>query len=131
MAQAGERLTYENYIRNSRRLHMSPAQRAKIFAPYDALEGMFETLHLKERRGTPKVELTDTGEEELDRKFRALRPGDHSKVTYYSVDRSAGEPIGSYTDITGIVARIDSDRRILRIVDTDIPFDSILDISEA
>ncbi|MCR4672361.1 MAG: YolD-like family protein [Lachnospiraceae bacterium] len=128
MAQTEDRLTYENYLKRSRHARMSNAQRAKIFAPYDALEGLFETMHAKETVSEPRRELSDSGAEELNDKLLGLRVGSRAAVTYYRTYESRGRPVSEYTEIRGIVNNIDELRRSVRIVDTDIPFDDIIDI---
>ena len=128
MAQLEDRLTYENYLKKSRRARMSNSQRARIFAPYDALEGLFETMRAKEAVSAPRRELTDSGAEELNDKLLGLHTGELADVTYYRTYENRGRPVSEYTGIRGMVTHIDILKCFVRIVDTDIPFDDIIDI---
>ena len=48
MASSGEdRVTWENYERKNHRPHMDRSLWAKIFLPFNALEGLYETLEKK------------------------------------------------------------------------------------
>ena len=128
MSQVEDRLTYENYAAKNTHARMSNLQRAKIFAPYDALEGLFETMHAKETASAPRRELADSGAEELNDKLLKLQIGSQAVVTYYRTYENRGRPAREYTEIRGIVNHIDELRRFVRVVDTDIPFDDIIDI---
>lgn len=63
------------------------AERAKIFAPYDALKGLYAELAKKEKIVIPKKDLSEDQLELLNRFFAELRPGDYIYVTYYDRDR--------------------------------------------
>lgn len=96
------------------------ADRAKLFAPFDALKGFREALREKERIVVPKIELSEEMKEALDYKFSQVKPLDMVTVTYFSN--------GEYVQITGKVSKIYETSRILQIVTTKIFFDDILDI---
>lgn len=96
------------------------AERAKLFLPFDALKGFREALAEKEHIIVPRIELSEEMAEELDRKLRQLRPGDMITAVYYSNSE--------YVEQSGLISRIDPDRRILQIVETRIPFDDIVEI---
>ena len=95
--------------------------RAKQFVPFDALKGFREALMEKERIRVPKVELSEEMLEELDRKIHELKPGDMITVIYFHNDE--------YIKVTGLLAKIDADSRILQVVNTKIPLDDIRDVS--
>lgn len=99
---------------------MPRQDRAKQFMPFAALKGLPEALAKKERITVRKVELSECMAEELNRKFLLLERGKMVTVTYYLQ--------GEYVKMTGLVAMIDNNYRILRIVDTRIHFDDVIDI---
>ena len=51
---------------------MDPGRWAKIFAPFDALEGFDEAVQAKEVLYSVKTELSEYEQEKLDRKIAAL-----------------------------------------------------------
>lgn len=99
---------------------MEKADRAKQFMPFDALKGFREALLEKERIVVPKRELSEEQKEELDRRFRQIRKNDMVTVEYFQRDE--------YVRMTGMVSGIDETSRLLRIVNTKIPFDDISDL---
>lgn len=105
---------------NKQRMKMPVSERAKQFMPFAALRGLPEALAEKEKIRVPKRELSDDMAAVLDRKLHMLERGEKATVIYYCGDE--------YLKITGIVARIDKEMRVLQIVSTRIPFDDILDI---
>lgn len=94
--------------------------RARQFMPFAALKGYYELVRKQERVAQPQHQLTEEEARELSERLSALRKGELAQVTYYDTD--------SYVTMQGIVTRIDTVFRILRVVKTDIPFDSILGI---
>lgn len=99
---------------------MTPADRAKQFMPFAALKGLPEALAAKEKITVPQIELSPEMAEELDRKMHLLQRGCMAEVIYYHK--------GEYLKITGLVARIDVNSRLLQIVNTKVFFDDILDL---
>ncbi len=99
---------------------MPRQDRAKQFMPFAALKGLPEALAKKERITVQRIELSECMAEELNRKFLLLERGKMVTVTYYLQ--------GEYVKMTGLVAMIDNNYRILRIVDTRIHFDDVIDI---
>ena len=98
------------------------ADRAKIFAPFDALKGFHEALAAQEVIIVPKMELSEEMKEELD--FKLQRLGGHPVLTviYYSLSE------GNYLQVTGKLAKITPSSRILQVVNTRFSFDDICDI---
>lgn len=94
--------------------------RARQFMPFAALKGYYELVREQERVAQPQHQLTEEEARELSERLSALRKGELAQVTYYDTD--------SYVTTQGVVTRIDTVFRILRVVKTDIPFDSILRI---
>lgn len=103
------------------RAKMAREERAKQFMPFAALKGYSEALRAKEKQVVPKVELAEDYALELDRKLRQVRKLDVVTVVYFCK--------GEYLEITGVVSRIDLTARVLKVVQTKIPFKDILDVS--
>lgn len=103
------------------RTRMSQGERAKQFMPFAALKGFEEALREKEKVVVEKIILSEESREELDRKFHEIHRNDIVTVVYFSE--------GEYVKITGMVARLDKDAKILKVVNTKINFDDIYDIS--
>lgn len=99
------------------RMKMSQADRAKQFMPFAALKGYDEALRAKEKVVVPRAELSEEMAEELDRRLHQIQKNDVVTVVYY--DKEA------YLRVTGMVSRLDMDARLLKIVNTKIPFDDI------
>ncbi len=99
---------------------MSQADRAKQFMPFDALKGFRELLREKERVLVPKATLTEDKQAELDYKIHRIHNQDMVTIVYFEKD--------AYVKVTGIVTRIDPGSRILKVVNTKIPFDDIYEI---
>ena len=104
------------------RSKMSREDRAKQFMPFAALKGYPDALRKKEKIVVPKAELSEEYQEELDRKLRQVQKNDIVTAVYFCK--------GEYLKITGMVSRIDETARILKIVNTKIPFDSIYLLGE-
>ena len=98
-------------------MKMSQADRAKQFMPFAALKGYDEALRAKEKVVVPRAELSEEMAEELDRRLHQIQKNDVVTVVYY--DKEA------YLRVTGMVSRLDMDARLLKIVNTKIPFDDI------
>lgn len=96
---------------------MSREDRAKQFMPFAALKGYSEALRKKERIIVPRRELSEEYGEELDRKLRQVREGEMISVVYYCR--------GEYVRLTGKVAKIDKEARMIRIVNEKIAFDDL------
>lgn len=99
---------------------MPRQDRAKQFMPFAALKGLPDALAKKERITVQRIELSECMAEELNRKFLLLERGKMVTVTYYLQ--------GEYVKMTGMVALVDNNYRILRIVNTRIHFDDVIDI---
>ena len=99
---------------------MSPADRAKQFMPFAALKGYEEALRRKEKIVVEKIELSEEMKEELDRQFQQIKQNDIVTVVYYEEEE--------YLRITGMVAKIDKSARILKVVNTKIPFENIYSV---
>ncbi len=126
----GQRVCYANYCRKRTRPCMSCEKRAKIFAPFDALSGLGQSLREKEQTLVPAVTLSEDAAEELDQQIRHLQGLLQEKkavkvsVTYFEPIREADQ-LGIYRERTGCVGLLDLKRRILTVVDTEICLDQL------
>lgn len=103
-----------------RRPKMSIENRAKQFAPFSALKGLPKELAAMEKVIVPKLELSEYMEEELNNTVSILKKGDMAEVIYYEDNE--------YIKVTGMVARIDKECRIIQIVEKRISFDDVYTI---
>jgi len=94
--------------------------RAKLFAPFDALSGFREALREKERIIVPKIDLSEEMKDELDRRLNEISLRDIITIVYY--DQS------EYVKLTGMVAKISPTSQIIQIVDKKILFRDIVAI---
>ena len=96
------------------RPRMPRQNRAKIFAPYDALKGFEETVHAKDRIFVYRAELSEEVQEQLDLRLRRLRRNDRVTVTWFRLCPESGDPaLGEYETASGAVTGIDPVRRCL------------------
>lgn len=95
--------------------------RAKQFVPFAAVKGFEEALRAKERIVVEKIELSEERKAELDFKLRQIKKRDVITVVYFDKDE--------YIKVEGMVSRFDTDARVIKIVNTKIPFDDIYDIT--
>lgn len=95
------------------------ADRARLFAPFDALKGLRKELSLREKVPAERVELSEDQLELLDRLFHALHPGDIIRVVCFRD--------GCYEKVTGKISAISGKDRFVTIVKRKIAFDDIYD----
>ena len=95
--------------------------RAKQFVPFAALKGYEEALRAKEKIVVEKIELSEEKKAELDYKIQQIQKNDMVTVVYFLKDE--------YIKIEGMVSRLDKDARVLKIVNTKIPFEDIYELS--
>lgn len=96
--------------------------RAKLFMPFDALKGFREALAAKEHIVVPKIDLSEEMLEELDLKFKDLKPGMIVTIVHYDKDE--------YIKTTGMIAKISISSRLIQVVNTKISLDDIRSIKE-
>lgn len=94
--------------------------RAKQFMPFDALKGLRTALAAKERIVVPRTELSEEMLDELDRKFKELKPGMMVSIVHYEQEE--------YIKTTGMIARISISSRLIQVVNTKISLDDIQSI---
>ena len=88
---------------------LSREQRAKIFLPFDALNGFREALIEKEIESEEKKDFFDEACNVLQVEFNKIEIGSSIYVMYYSKKR--------YVSIKGIVTGIDYIKKKIRIND--------------
>lgn len=93
---------------------MSQSERAKQFAPFSALNGLYEALAEKEKIVVEKSELSDEMSDEINQKLCFLEKGKMTSVIYFSD--------GEYLKVNGMVSDIDKQRREMTVVGTKIKF---------
>lgn len=104
----------------NKRIKMDIENRAKQFMPFAALKGLPEALLQKEKIVVVKPQLSEEYLEHLNQIMHLVTKGMIVEVTYYYKEECLKK--------TGIVARVDTDCRVLQIVDTKISFDDILNM---
>lgn len=105
---------------SNKRPKMSISNRAKQFAPFDALKGFREALKAKEKIKMDKKELSEERAKEISDFLRNIKEGMLITIVYYSD--------GEYIQLTGVVVKIEKQKRCLQIAETIIYFDDIYDI---
>lgn len=100
---------------------MDVSNRAKQFLPFAALKGLPEALAEKEKIRVPRPQLSEDYMAELDARMHLIEKGMMITVTYYKNEECLQK--------TGMVARFDTQCRILQVVDTKIMFEDILDVN--
>ena len=103
-------------------MRMDRADRAKQFAPFDALRGLREALAEKEREHErqERALLSEERQEELSRALAALCVGDEAEALCYED--------GSYIRVRGRVARIDVTFRFVQIGEGRIAFADLFEL---
>lgn len=99
---------------------MSRQQRAYIFQAFDALKGFQELLREKERIIVEKRELSEDDLEILNRKIHQIQKGDMLQIVYYDEKE--------YVQKTGIISKIDFDKKYIQMVKEKIALDCIVEI---
>ena len=102
------------------RAKMDRAERAKQFMPFSALEGLNSVLY----EGNPAVDericLGEDAQLELDRRLHTLSPGREVCAVFYANRQ--------YSALRGIITKIDLPGRCLRIDDSWVAMDDLLEI---
>ena len=114
MASSGEdRITWVNYDKKNHRPRMDKSNRAKIFLPFNALEGLYETLEEKETESKERIVLSEDEAQLLNEKLMDLKKGDYVTVTYYEpcsdVNSESYGSQGQYKTVTGICWNVDAE----------------------
>ena len=124
---------YQNIINQTRpvpsRPRMPRQNRAKIFAPYQALKGFSEAIHAKDTVFVPRLELAEYAQECLNRRLRQLRRWDTVTVTWFRAKPGeADRDLGQYVTVTGTVECIDPVFHVLLLGKQTIPMEDIAEL---
>ena len=97
-------------------------KRATQFTPFAALRGYYEEILRREERlaRVDKIELMEDSAELLDRALHRLALGQDVEIVYFAD--------GTYRLLRGLFSGIDSVRRTIKIVKTEIPLDALLQV---
>ena len=109
-------------MKKIQRAKMPPNQRAKIFAPFDALTGLRQALKEKEKIRVPRKEISEDMAEKIDRHIKILELGKIITVVWYN------EIEQNYIQITGEIVKFDAQKRFIQIEKMYIYFDDIYSI---
>lgn len=110
---------------------MPVENRAKVYAPFDALRGFSLALLTKqaERQMVNRATLSDDAQEQLDRKLHMIGPGDKVTVTYFRLERVIADlELGTYVTETGEVEGIDLLTGMLFLSSACVPIREIIRI---
>ena len=106
---------------------MPRLNRAKLFAPYDALKPFESTVHAKDTVFVRRKELSEFAQECLDQRLRRLERGDVVTVTWFQATET-DEDSGQYVTCTGTVTKIDRIYRVIFLDKQAIPVRDIFDL---
>lgn len=101
------------------RAKMPQSQRAKQFAPFDAVVGLRQALKEKEKIRIPKSELFDDRIEEINNTLKSINNGDKVFVVYYNSSEQ------EYLTVTEKVKKINPEAKSLILETVDIKFKDI------
>lgn len=109
---------------------MRRQDRAKLFMPFDALNGFGGAIREKDRVFVPRISAMNDTEQKIDRRLQAVSRGDMVTVVYFvPVQRTLDEVLGEYLTVTDIVIRVDSIEKKLLLGSAAIPFEDIANLT--
>ena len=103
---------------------MPPLQRAKQFAPFDALTGLRLALKEKEKIRVERKIISEEKAEEINEMLISLEVGDNITVIYYN------ESEQEYIYLSGNITLFNKDKKLLEIGNNIIKTDDIYDIDK-
>ena len=107
---------------------MGMTERAAQFNPFAALTGYDAMIEETARLTQPRIELSQSELEELDRKFHEIHPGDTVQLCYYEADPF--KEGGAYINVSLSLKKIDPVRRVIIASDRwVIPMDDVISVS--
>ena len=110
----------------SRYPKMRRGDRAKIFAPYDALKGFSDSVKEKDQVYFPRMLISDYIQEGINRRLKALNRRDVVTVIWFeSARHNDNEDLGEYRTAAGTVLRVDEIEQTLMLDGVTIPFEDI------
>lgn len=124
---------------------MDRRRRAKIFAPFDALDGYSESIDSKNVEYMERIELEEADRIELNRRLQILRALTYNSklaranqvkvsVRYYTPctdhQRFAWQMLGQYLTVTGICWKVDPEETdAIKIDEAVIPLADVAEIT--
>lgn len=103
---------------------MPPLQRAKQFAPFDALTGLRIALKEKEKIREERKIISEEKAEEINEMLISLEVGDNITVIYYN------ESEQEYIYLSGNITQFNKHKKLLEIGNNIIKTDDIYDIDK-
>ena len=108
---------------DKKRAKMPPTQRAKQFAPFDAVVGLRPALKEKEKIRIARKELSDDAKEEINIALKQLKAGQIATVVWYdSLEQN-------YIKTTGKIIKINATDKNLEIENLFILFEDLYTIT--
>ena len=107
---------------NKSHIKMPTSQRAKQFAPFDAVVGLRAALKEREKIRLPRKIIADDLSEEINRTLCSIKAGDTVTLLYYNISEE------NYIQLTGRAQKIDIKNREFKIEELIISFDDIYEI---
>ena len=124
---------------------MDRRRRAKIFAPFDALDGYSDSIDSKNVEYVERVELEEADRIELNRRLQILRSLTYNSklaranqvkvsIRYYKPctdhNRFAWQMLGQYVTVTGICWKVDPEETgCIKIDEAAIPLADVAEIT--
>lgn len=100
-----------------KREKMKMSDRAKIFLPFNGLRGYYDLILKANEIKEDKRELSEEELDELNNILNKLEKRMVVKIKYYNVDK--------YTEIEGMISKIDYINQYITIVKTKINFEDL------
>ena len=114
------------------RPRMPRANRAKLFAPYDALRGFAETVHAQETVYEERRALSEYAQEGLDRALRLVERGETVTLVWFQPKKDDPDSgLGQYLTATDTVAGVNRELHLLYLGKRKIPLCEILSLRSA
>lgn len=107
---------------NKNHIKMPASQRAKQFAPFDAVAGLRAALTECEKIRMPRKIVADDLSEEINRTLCGVAVGDTVTLLYYNSFEQ------NYVQLTGHVRKTDIKNRVLHVDEIIISLDDIYEI---
>lgn len=124
---------------------MDRRRRAKIFAPFDALDGYSDSIDSKNVEYVERIELEEADRIELNRRLQILRALSYNSklaranqvkvsIRYYTPctdrNRFAWQMLGQYVTVTGICWKVDPEETgVIKIDEAAIPLADVVEIT--
>lgn len=124
---------YEDIFRREppelRHPRMPRQDRAKLFAPFAALNGHGQAVHAREQVYYPMPSMGTERQRMLNETIKTLKKGDGVVVTRFVPKKEEkGELLGVYETILGTLFRVAPEEGMLYLLEQSIPLADLLDI---